>query len=205
MMDTQTQLEGFEGREHEAYPDPDSHGAPFTIGVGHTGPEVHPGLVWTDDQIDDAFQLDFNKAWQGCVNYGQSWFTALAEPRQAVLVNMAFEAGVGILGEFAPTMALIAAGHFDEAAAHIRASELYRQAPTLGDAGRAARHGRMVMSIPTPHDPDDAPASPPTPIRKPAAARENPAEQWRPYKPGIEINGRGQLRTTDAPPKPPAT
>lgn len=66
-------LEYFEGREHEAYPDPASplakarrnrqptaglSGAPWTIGVGHTGPEVHEGLVWTDEQIDAARDSD---------------------------------------------------------------------------------------------------------------------------------------------------
>ena len=30
----------------------------WTIGVGHTGPEVKEGLVWTDKQVQDAFQKD---------------------------------------------------------------------------------------------------------------------------------------------------
>jgi len=66
-------LERFEGREYKAYPDPASplakarrlglpfrglSGAPWTIGVGHTGPEVHEGLVWTDAQIDAALDAD---------------------------------------------------------------------------------------------------------------------------------------------------
>ena len=51
--------EYFEGREYKAYKDPLSKdGLPITIGIGHTGPEVHLGLVWDDDQIDTAFESD---------------------------------------------------------------------------------------------------------------------------------------------------
>ncbi len=51
--------EYFEGREYKAYPDPGSKdGKPWTIGIGHTGSEVHEGLVWNDAQIDAAFAKD---------------------------------------------------------------------------------------------------------------------------------------------------
>lgn len=54
--------EYFEGREYKAYPDPGSKdGKPWTIGVGHTGPEVVEGLVWNDTQIDQAFENDSAK------------------------------------------------------------------------------------------------------------------------------------------------
>ena len=128
-MQTQIQLQRFEGRKNAAYPDPDTRSAPFTIGIGHTGPEVHPGLVWDDYQIDAAFQLDFNKAWQACVDRCTPWFQTLCEPRQAVLINMAFQAGSGVLDEFAPTLGLIRDERFADAAEHIRQSKLYTQAP----------------------------------------------------------------------------
>lgn len=44
-----------EGRRKEAYLD--TKGIP-TIGVGHTGPDIHLGLVYTDEQIDDALAKD---------------------------------------------------------------------------------------------------------------------------------------------------
>lgn len=54
--------EYFEGREYKAYPDPGSKdGKPWTIGIGHTGAEVHEGLVWDDAQIDAAFEKDSAK------------------------------------------------------------------------------------------------------------------------------------------------
>ena len=44
-----------EGKRSKAYRD--SKGI-WTIGIGHTGPEVHEGLYWTDEQIMDAFRKD---------------------------------------------------------------------------------------------------------------------------------------------------
>lgn len=54
-------LEYFEGRRNDAYPDPATGGAPWTIGVGHTGPEVCPGLLWTEAQIDAVLSSDLLK------------------------------------------------------------------------------------------------------------------------------------------------
>lgn len=51
-----------EGSRTHAYLD--SKGIP-TIGIGHTGPEVNLGLVWTEQQVKDAFFKDiesFEKA-----------------------------------------------------------------------------------------------------------------------------------------------
>jgi lysozyme len=56
-----------EGKRNKAYLD--SRGIP-TIGVGHTGPEVHLGLVWTDEQVAAAFAADlvvFEAAVEACV------------------------------------------------------------------------------------------------------------------------------------------
>lgn len=48
-----------EGRRNRAYKD--TKGI-WTIGVGHTGPNVYEGLVWTNQQIDDAFADDIKWA-----------------------------------------------------------------------------------------------------------------------------------------------
>lgn len=49
----------YEGCSLEAYPDPgSSNGEPWTIGYGHTGPEVHKGLVWTQEKADATFPVD---------------------------------------------------------------------------------------------------------------------------------------------------
>jgi lysozyme len=87
-------LEDREGRMHNAYPDPNTGGAPWTIGVGHTGPEVHPGLVWTDAQIDAAFAIDikrFEKAVNDPVLYSKG--IRLTQNQFDALVSMAHNVG----------------------------------------------------------------------------------------------------------------
>lgn len=54
-------LEYFEGRRNEAYPDPATGGEPWTIGVGHTGPEVHKHLMWSDEKIEEVLTADLVK------------------------------------------------------------------------------------------------------------------------------------------------
>ena len=43
---------------YEAYPDPGSGGAPWTIGWGATGPGIVAGTVWTQAQCDERLQAD---------------------------------------------------------------------------------------------------------------------------------------------------
>lgn len=42
----------------EAYPDPGTGGAPWTIGWGATGPGILPGTVWTQAQCDTRLARD---------------------------------------------------------------------------------------------------------------------------------------------------
>ena len=53
-----TLLKTWEGCRLSAYPDPASGGAPWTIGYGHTGPDVVPGLTITQQQADALLQKD---------------------------------------------------------------------------------------------------------------------------------------------------
>jgi lysozyme len=52
-------LKRVEGVRYRAYRD--SAGV-WTIGVGHTGPEVHPGEVWNEAQVDAALRRDIETA-----------------------------------------------------------------------------------------------------------------------------------------------
>ena len=54
--------EQFEGCKLTAYPDPATGGAPWTIGYGHTGPDVHPGLTITQEQAEELLMQDTQKA-----------------------------------------------------------------------------------------------------------------------------------------------
>lgn len=46
------------GRLVEAYPDPGTGGAPWTIGWGATGPGIGPGTTWTQAQCDARLEAD---------------------------------------------------------------------------------------------------------------------------------------------------
>ena len=41
----------------QAYPDPGTGGVPWTCGWGDTGPDIHPGTVWTQQEADYRFML----------------------------------------------------------------------------------------------------------------------------------------------------
>jgi len=51
-------IKAHEGVVLKAYPDPASGGDPWTIGVGHTGPDVVKGLVITAARADELLRAD---------------------------------------------------------------------------------------------------------------------------------------------------
>ena len=75
-----------EAKRNKAYLD--SKGIP-TIGVGHTGPEVKIGLVWTDAQVMEAFKKDIQWA-EDAVNEVES---ALKQNEFDALVSFTFNIG----------------------------------------------------------------------------------------------------------------
>lgn len=61
-------IKGFEGcatklpdGRVQAYPDPGTGGAPWTIGWGATGPGIAPGVIWSQAQCDERFIDDMAK------------------------------------------------------------------------------------------------------------------------------------------------
>jgi lysozyme len=119
------QLEREEGREKEAYLD--TRGVP-TIGIGHTGPEVHLGLVWTDKQIDTAFTIDVDEAIQG-VEARIPWAVKLDDVRLGALLNMAFQLGARGLFGFPRMLAALKSGHWQEAHDQALDSDWAKQTP----------------------------------------------------------------------------
>lgn len=76
-----------EGMEKRAYTD--TKGI-WTIGVGHTGPEVYDGLYWTEDQCREVFIKDvarFEKSVNDCVT------VPLEQHQFDALVSFAFNCG----------------------------------------------------------------------------------------------------------------
>ena len=49
----------------EAYPDPGTGADPWTIGWGSTGPDIKPGLIWTQAQCDERFLKDLGRFVRG--------------------------------------------------------------------------------------------------------------------------------------------
>ena len=76
-----------EGCKLEAYPDPISGTSPWTIGWGATGPDIQPGVVWTQAQADEDLE---------------SRVEVLGKQIDAKFVNVEFSAGQkGSLIDFA--------------------------------------------------------------------------------------------------------
>lgn len=110
-----------EGLRLAAYPDPITHGEPWTIGYGHCGPEVHPGLVWTQADADAALLADIERH-SAELRAALSWVSGLDPARQRVLDNMAFNLGVGVAGgnhgllSFKNTLGMVQGGRYFGAA-----------------------------------------------------------------------------------------
>lgn len=77
-----------EGSRNKAYKDVKGI---WTIGVGHTGPEVQEGLVWTDQQILDVLKQDVKVAEQGVTDNVR---VALSQNQFDALVSFIFNVGV---------------------------------------------------------------------------------------------------------------
>ena len=54
-------IKRFEGCILTAYPDPATGDDPWTIGFGHTGPDVHPGLTITQDRAESLLRADLHR------------------------------------------------------------------------------------------------------------------------------------------------
>ena len=90
-----TLLKTWEGCRLSAYPDLASGGAPWTIGYGHTGAEVVPGLTITQEQAEAWLQSDAAEA-AGSVDRLLSGVALTAHQRDA-LISFCFNVGAGAL------------------------------------------------------------------------------------------------------------
>lgn len=107
------QVKRDEGLRLKAYWDP--IGKVWTVGYGHTGPDVTEGTVWTLAQAEAALAEDLNTAADE-VDRAFPWAESMGVVRWSVLVNMAFNMGLERLAEFHMMLAAAQAGDFEEAA-----------------------------------------------------------------------------------------
>lgn len=119
-------LEADEGFELRAYPDPLTHAEPWTIGCGHTGPEVHDGLVWTPEQCAQALEADIRIA-IGSLDRKLPWWRDLSFVRQEAMVNMCFNLGINRLLGFRGALGAMQRGDFAQAADEMMDSLWARQ------------------------------------------------------------------------------
>ena len=133
-MDLATQLRQEEGSVPHAYQD---HLGYWTIGVGRLIDKRKGGGL-SPDEVDYLLRNDIRKKTDE-VFAALPWAKGLNEPRQAVLIGMAFQMGIaGLLG-FKNTLALVKAGRYTEAATGMLNSLWAQQTP-----GRAARMARQM-------------------------------------------------------------
>jgi lysozyme len=104
-----------EGCELVAYPDPLTHGEPFTVGYGHTSPSVSQGQEITQAQADAFLDADIAKAELGLTT-ALPWFAGLDPVRRDILTNMAYNLGVAGLLAFRHMLAAMEAGNYRAAA-----------------------------------------------------------------------------------------
>lgn len=88
-------IKSFEGCKLTAYPDPGTGGDPWTVGYGHTGPDVHKGLVVTQAQADALLVGDLKKFETGVAKLVK---VDLTENQRGALVSFAYNCGLGNLG-----------------------------------------------------------------------------------------------------------
>lgn len=142
-----------EGLRLHAYPDPLSGGEPWTIGYGHTGPDVFPGCIWDDRWAEVALAKDIKVA-TDALDTHLAWWRTLDDVRQDVIANMAFNLGVGKLLGFKNTLAMIRTGDYAGAASNMLLSAWARQ------VGSRARRLSVQMRTGL-HAGSTAPAAPP--------------------------------------------
>ena len=102
--------ESFEGCPLKAYWD--AKGKCWTIGHGHTGPDVHEGLVWTQAQADSALLIDIHWA-ELVVNHMVT--VQLTQCEFDALVDFVFNGGSGNF-QSSTLLKLVDQGQFAQAA-----------------------------------------------------------------------------------------
>lgn len=118
------QLRLDEGEKLHAYQD---HLGYWTIGIGHLIDKRKGGGI-TPEISRIIFQHDLREVRKGLTR-ALPWFPRLDLARQGVLVNMAFQMGVGGLLKFRDTLAHVEAGDYREASAEMLNSKWARQTP----------------------------------------------------------------------------
>lgn len=115
-------------------------GKPWTIGIGCTGPDITPSTVWTDEKIDEERDKRLADIKQQ-LDHDLPWWRSMSDVRQDVLVQMAWQQGVGGLLKFHHALEAMRAGDYITAAAEMLNSQWAAQTQT-----RAKRMARQMQT-----------------------------------------------------------
>ncbi len=85
-------LKSKESLRLNAYPDPKTGGAPWTVGYGSTGADVKEGVVWTKEKAEQRF-LDDLKQFEWTVNGAVK--VPLTQGQFDALVSIVYNVGPG--------------------------------------------------------------------------------------------------------------
>lgn len=81
-----------EGCKLTAYPDPATGGDPWTIGYGATGPDIHEGTVWTQEQADNDLSERLREIGR---EIDDRVFVPLTPQQKAALASFIYNIGIG--------------------------------------------------------------------------------------------------------------
>jgi lysozyme len=77
-----------------AYPDPGTGGHPWTIGWGSTGPGIKKGVIWTQDQAEQALDHHLEYFLNGVIQLSPGLLDENPE-KIAALISFAYNCGLG--------------------------------------------------------------------------------------------------------------
>lgn len=100
-----------EGLRLTAYPDPGTGGAPWTIGWGHTGPDVQEGLIIDRERAEALLKHDMCKAEAAVKNLVT---VPLTQHQYDALVDFTFNCGSGNL-QHSTLLRMVNTGNMDGA------------------------------------------------------------------------------------------
>lgn len=78
----------------QAYPDPATGGHPWTIGYGTTGPDVKPGVIWTQEQAQEALEDHLRYFLKGLYLLSPS-LRQETDNRVAAVLSFVYNVGLG--------------------------------------------------------------------------------------------------------------
>lgn len=90
-------IKRFEGCRLAAYPDPGTGGEPWTVGFGHTGPEVHKGLQITQEQAEAYLRKDVSRFAEGVDRLVGD--TPVTQAQFDAMCSLAYNIGLGNFGK----------------------------------------------------------------------------------------------------------